>query len=94
MKENSFVLYIIKSSANLLKLVAMLELTNKNSSINIYFILLYESEAFKINKKLQIKSLLAVESILLKVACKKFKSLANASRSILNGFPAIAPLFF
>ena len=38
------------------------------------------------------KSLLAVESMLLYVGPLKFKSAAKLARSIENGFPAIAPL--
>ena len=42
---------------------------------------------------LQIKSRFAVESIELWVGCKKLRLLANSLRSMLNGLPAIAPLW-
>ena len=91
---------MIKSSAILLKFVAMLELTNRNSSnqlnewkydqiANEY---LTKVIFIKRKSKLQTKSLLAVESILLKEAMGNSKLVANSLRSMLNGLPAIAPL--
>jgi len=72
----------------------MLELKKRNSSgKNSKFNQKVRYNLDFIDKKnLQIKSRLAVESMLLSDTLENFRFFANSERSMLKGFPAIAPL--